>query len=106
MALGPWIAAAHGVPSRRLRIKAFTRAGLAFPLVAFITWPTRKPNVCCLPARYCLTASAFDVDDLPHRRLDGRVVVDPRETLGRDDDVSGTAARQHLLEDFLGRRDS
>jgi len=33
--------------------------GFALPFVAFITWPTRNPNVCCLPARYWPTASAF-----------------------------------------------
>src|SRR5262249_59517339 len=27
-----------------------TRAGLALPCVAFMVWPTKNPNTCCLPA--------------------------------------------------------
>ena len=38
------------------RIASF---GLALPPLAFITWPTRKPNVCFLPARYCATVSSL-----------------------------------------------
>ena len=30
---------------------SFTSAGLAFPLLAFITWPTKKPNSLSLPLR-------------------------------------------------------
>jgi hypothetical protein len=32
---------------------------LAFPAVAFITWPTKKPNSLSLPERYSATLSAF-----------------------------------------------
>ena len=36
---------------------SFTSFGFALPPVAFITWPTRKPNVPVLPPRICATAS-------------------------------------------------
>src|SRR5436190_2381433 len=39
-----------GRPSTR-RTLSLTRAGSAFPAVAFITWPMRKPNALVLPAR-------------------------------------------------------
>src|SRR5688572_22212429 len=42
-----------------LRSRSFTSLGFAFPPVAFITWPTRKPNVPVLPPRICATASRF-----------------------------------------------
>ena len=32
---------------------SLTCAGLALPLEAFITWPTKKPSNLSLPARYC-----------------------------------------------------
>ena len=34
------------------RSRSLTTRGFALPRVSFITCPTRKPNVCCLPARY------------------------------------------------------
>ena len=36
-----------------LRSASLTCCGFALPLEAFITWPTRKPSTCCLPARNC-----------------------------------------------------
>ena len=38
---------------------SFTRFGFALPPAAFITCPTRKPNVVVLPPWYIATASAF-----------------------------------------------
>src|SRR4030095_8870048 len=46
-------------PSSSRVISVLTRAGLARPFVALITCPTRNPNVCFLPARYCATAVAW-----------------------------------------------
>ena len=37
--------------SSRSRTAAWTSAALAWPRVAFMTWPTRKPTACALPAR-------------------------------------------------------
>src|SRR5262249_56768690 len=48
----------HAVSSRKRFTAALTPAGSAFPAVAFITWPTRKPNVFVLPARYSATVAA------------------------------------------------
>ena len=36
-----------------------TTAGSAWPRLAFITWPTRKPITCCLPPLYCSTCFGF-----------------------------------------------
>ena len=37
------------------RSSPLTRCGLALPLVALITWPTKKPKTCSFPARYWST---------------------------------------------------
>ena len=36
-----------------------TTPGLALPAIAFIVWPTKKPNNASLPALYCKTLSAL-----------------------------------------------
>src|SRR6185437_8156086 len=38
---------------------SFTFPGFAFPPLAFITCPTRKPNTCCLPSLNCSTCPGF-----------------------------------------------
>src|SRR5262245_37922864 len=44
--------------SRNRFTAALTPAGSALPAVAFITWPTRNPNVLVFPARYSATVAA------------------------------------------------
>ena len=46
----------HACSSSRRR-RSFTSLGFALPPVAFITCPTRNPNVDVLPLRYCAIAS-------------------------------------------------
>src|SRR5687768_5851633 len=41
------------------RSRSLTICGLALPAIAFITWPTKKPNNASLPALYCSTLSAL-----------------------------------------------
>src|SRR5262249_60774989 len=41
--------------SRKRRTLSFTRAGSALPAVAFMTCPTRNPNVFVFPERYSAT---------------------------------------------------
>jgi hypothetical protein len=36
-----------------------TICGFALPCIAFIVWPTKKPNSCCLPLLYSATLSAL-----------------------------------------------
>src|SRR5882672_10549393 len=52
--------ATHGQPCSSSRFSSWLASfGLALPPLPFITWPTRNPNVWCLPARYCAAASAL-----------------------------------------------
>lgn len=39
-------------PPKRSRNNRFTSAGLAWPRVSFMTWPTKCPKSAVLPARY------------------------------------------------------
>src|SRR3990170_3781091 len=41
------------------RNRSLTICGLALPAIAFITWPTKKPNSASLPLLYCATLSAL-----------------------------------------------
>ena len=51
MLIGPTVALPYPLASSRSRTAAWTSAALAWPRVAFMTWPTRKPIACSLPAR-------------------------------------------------------
>ena len=82
---------------------SLTSFGLALPPLPFITWPTRKPNVCCLPARYCATASALRADDVADDREQRAFVADLRQPFGGDDLVGRPARVVHLREDVLAR---
>src|SRR6478672_662385 len=41
------------------RSRSLTTCGLALPAIAFIAWPTKKPNSACLPPLYSTTLSAL-----------------------------------------------
>lgn len=40
---------------------SFTFPGFAFPPLAFITCPTKKPSTCCFPSLNCATCAGFFV---------------------------------------------
>ena len=82
----------------------FASGGLALPPLRFITWPTRNPSVCFLPARYWATASAFSANDRPHDGEHRVLVADLRQALGRDDVAGGPPGREHRREHVLGDR--
>ncbi len=86
------------------RINSLTRAGLAFPPVAFITCPTRKPRTLVCPARYCRAGSGCATSTCSTAAASARFVADLRQPVGLDDGGRRGAAGPHLLEDLLGGR--
>ena len=82
---------------------SLTRFGFALPPAAFITCPTRNPNVVALPPWYIATASAFFASTSAIKAGEMRLVVDLRQTLGGDDLLGGPPRCEHLLEDVLAR---
>ena len=81
-----------------------TTFGLALPVDAFITWPTRKPKALLRPLRDLRHGVGIGGDRVADDADERVGVADLREALRRDDLVRGAAAVEHLREDVLGDR--
>ena len=81
---------------------SFTRAGLPLPCMAFITWPTKKPNSLSLPERYSATLSAFAASTASITRLDRAGIGHLAQAALLDDGAGRLAGLHHRLEHLLG----
>ena len=95
----------HGWSQRRRAQQLVHELRFALPPVAFITWPTRKPNVCVLPPRYCATGVGVRRD---HRRAIAPTIAPSSSICASPSAATMSSARAagavHLLEDVLGDR--
>ena len=94
----------HDLPSARFS-SSFTRFGFALPAVAFITWPTRKPNVARLARAVLRDGVGVSRQHVRDQADDLRLVVDLRQPFGaRRSSSADWPGREHLLEHVLGHR--
>ena len=85
-----------------LRSASLTCCGFALPREAFMTWPTRKPSTCSLPARNCSTCAGFAAitSATSLSMLAESEICDEPALL--DDLVDGAFAAPQGFEHFLG----
>ena len=67
------------------RSRSLTTCGLALPAIAFIVWPTKKPNSASLPALYSRDLVGVGGEDLVDRRVDRAGVAGLLEAALLDD---------------------
>ena len=84
-------------------MSSLTRAASAWPLVAFITAPTRAPAAATLPSRIFCGDVRLGGDGLVDRGGQGRVVADDGQAAALDHVVRRSLAGQHALDDLAGQ---
>jgi hypothetical protein len=76
--------------------------GLALPCIAFIVWPTKKPNSASLPPLYCSTLSALSASMVSIAAFDRAGIAFLLQALALDDDCCTVAGFKHLFQHLLG----